>query len=215
MGLREEKKEQLRRDILDAAVALFRERGYDATRVQDIIERVRVSEGTFFNYFPTKDSLLDAFALDRVERYRDLLRQTIDAVDRSVPERIRDLLRVMAAGFEGDREFMAVVARRSQLFFGAEGAILEQELLTYDLLTRLFQEGQDRHELRANLEPLQLAEVFTGIYSMTLLNWVVGWREDPGPLEPRLMRAADVFLDGCRLGAATGSVDGRAPEATE
>ncbi len=43
MGLREEKKVEQRRAILDAAVALFRKRGYEQTRVQDIITRLRIS----------------------------------------------------------------------------------------------------------------------------------------------------------------------------
>lgn len=66
MGLREEKKERTRREILDTAIGLFRERGYDNTRIQDIIERIPISEATFFNYFPAKDTRLEAFVLDRV-----------------------------------------------------------------------------------------------------------------------------------------------------
>ena len=46
MGLREEKKTAQRRAILDAAVALFRRRGYEQTRVQDIIDRLRISEAS-------------------------------------------------------------------------------------------------------------------------------------------------------------------------
>jgi len=198
MGLREEKKERLRREILDTAIDLFRERGYDATRVQDIIDRVRISEATFFNYYPTKDALLDAFAVDSVEAYRHLLHGALQTHERPVPDRLRDLLRVMALGFSTDREFMAVVATRSKLFFGAEGPILEQELLTYGLLAQLFREGQERSEIRADIHPPQLAELFTGTYMLTILNWVVGWWEDSEPLEARLQRAADVFLDGCR-----------------
>ena len=56
MGLREEKKAEQRRAILDTAAALFRKRGYEETRVRDIVERLRISEVTFFNYFPTKDA---------------------------------------------------------------------------------------------------------------------------------------------------------------
>ena len=41
-----------------AAAALFRKRGYEQTRVRDIIERLRISEVTFFNYFPSKDALI-------------------------------------------------------------------------------------------------------------------------------------------------------------
>ena len=63
MSLREEKKAEQRRAILKTAAALFRKRGYEETRIRDIVERLRISEVTFFNYFPTKDALIMAFAV--------------------------------------------------------------------------------------------------------------------------------------------------------
>ena len=68
MGLREEKKEQQRQAILETAVGLFRERGFEQTRVQDVTDRLRISEATFFNYFPTKQSVLEAAAVDLLDR---------------------------------------------------------------------------------------------------------------------------------------------------
>jgi AcrR family transcriptional regulator len=50
-----ERKQQL----IDAAVELFSERGYHATRVRDICDRAGVAKGLFYWYFPTK---LDLFA---------------------------------------------------------------------------------------------------------------------------------------------------------
>lgn len=49
----EERKQQL----VDAAVALFAERGYGATRIADICERAGVAKGLFYWYFPTKHDL--------------------------------------------------------------------------------------------------------------------------------------------------------------
>jgi len=45
---------QDRSAIQTLALRLFREQGYDATTVQQIIEEADVSESTFFRYFPTK-----------------------------------------------------------------------------------------------------------------------------------------------------------------
>jgi AcrR family transcriptional regulator len=197
-GLRERKKQQTRQQILEVALELFRERGYDDTRVQDIIERTDISEGTFFNYFPTKDALLHDFALVQVDLYRGALRHELDAANVSVPDRVRELMRAAAIAIGQDRDFQAIVYTRSDLF-NASGLLERRTKLMYDDLAELFRIGQERGELRADIEPMQLAEVLTGIYHLTTINWLTGWwpneREE---LEPRLLRAVDLFLAGCR-----------------
>ncbi|MGB2695225.1 MAG: TetR/AcrR family transcriptional regulator [Dehalococcoidia bacterium] len=199
MGLREEKKLRQRETILLAAIELFRDRGYDDTRVQDIIDRVQVSEATFFNYFPTKDALLQEYATGSLQVYATLLRKEIDDQTRSVPDRIRDLLRIMAQGLgKEDRQFMAVVATRSRLFFGGEGAVFEQKVLAQSLLAKLFIEGQARGEIRADLDPRVLAETLTGAYTFTLVNWFIGRWGNPGSLLARMMGVADIMLSGCQ-----------------
>ena len=205
MGLRAEKKLELRRQILDVAIALFRDRGFDETRVQDIIDRVRVSEATFFNYFPTKDAVLQAFAVNLVEGYSSLVETALGDETRSVPDRIRDLFRILAMAFSQDRPFMATVVIRANMFFGAQGVLLEKEMLSYERLAMLFEEGQTRGEIRADLDPMQLAEILTGTYMLIVFNWLIGWWNDEETLGARLAPALEVLLDGC---SRTGGVDG-------
>lgn len=57
-GLRERKKQLARDAIVDAALELFAENGYDATTVPAIAERASVSPATVARYFPSKESLL-------------------------------------------------------------------------------------------------------------------------------------------------------------
>lgn len=57
--------EESRRRILDAAQALFAERGFDATATKTIAERAGVPNGLVFYHFPTKDLLLATLARER------------------------------------------------------------------------------------------------------------------------------------------------------
>jgi MFS transporter, DHA2 family, multidrug resistance protein len=57
-SLRERKKARTRATIQTHALRLFREQGYDATTIEQIIDAAEISETTFFRYFPTKEDVV-------------------------------------------------------------------------------------------------------------------------------------------------------------
>jgi NADH dehydrogenase len=198
MGLREEKKEQQRQAILEMAVGLFRERGFEQTRVQDVTDRLRISEATFFNYFPTKQSVLEAAAVDLLDRTMALLHDDVEDEGRPVSERLEELVRSFATHFAGDREFAGLLALNAQLWL-----LRRQRRETYGLLTRLLDEGQRRGEIREDLPASQLAEMFTAVVLVTISNWLLAPDDDAGSetleedrLDERLLRAWQVLSDG-------------------
>jgi AcrR family transcriptional regulator len=69
------RKQETRAKILEAAVELFGEVGFDATKISDVCERADVARQTFFNHFPAKSDLL-------AELYRaggDFISTTLDS----------------------------------------------------------------------------------------------------------------------------------------
>jgi AcrR family transcriptional regulator len=76
-GLRERKKQQTQRAILDTATRLFAERGFDGVTVAEIARAAELSEMTVFNYFPTKEDLV----FGRMEFFEERLVAAVEQRD--------------------------------------------------------------------------------------------------------------------------------------
>ncbi len=82
-GKREVTKAQNRRAILDAAQEIFTEMGYGAASIRDVVRRSGLAAGTFYNYFPDKESVfravLDEHTTELRRRLRDARAHARDA----------------------------------------------------------------------------------------------------------------------------------------
>ena len=86
LGLRERKKQRTRQALIEAAVRLFEDKGYDHVTVAEIADAAEVSPRTFFLHFQAKEDVLLANADLRV----DLALQAI--AERRAGERLPELL---------------------------------------------------------------------------------------------------------------------------
>src|SRR3954467_7106195 len=71
--------EERPQQIIDAALAVFGERGLAAARLEDIAKRAGVSKGTIYLYFPNKEELFR-------EMVRDIVVGQLEAAERAVNE---------------------------------------------------------------------------------------------------------------------------------
>src|SRR4051812_42686821 len=63
---RERRKEARPGELLDAALDLFVEKGFAATRAEEVAARAGVSKGTLFLYFPSKEELFKAVVRENI-----------------------------------------------------------------------------------------------------------------------------------------------------
>ena len=114
MSLREQKKHQVREQILGACSDLFRARGFDETSIDEIARRAGISRQSFFNYFAGKEVVLAEIGLRWLREQAEIPRQ--GAGLGGVLAGIRRAVRAQARAIEADRDFMTLVFTRAGLF---------------------------------------------------------------------------------------------------
>jgi AcrR family transcriptional regulator len=114
---RDEARALFRNAILDAAEAVFAERGFHGARIQDIAARARIAVGTVYNHFAQKDDVLSALLEERTEGMLAELRATRGDPKEFEP-RLKALIGRMLAYVEQHRAFF-VIANEHGLFSGS------------------------------------------------------------------------------------------------
>ncbi len=195
MGLREEKKQRVRASIMANAVAMFRESGFEAVRVQQIAARADISDATFFNYFPSKEMVLSEWVHGRLDAA--LAGACERAGEGGLRRVLRGAVREFAREVEGDLEFQRMAWGRARLApCRVGGSLPSGRRQSHDALCALLECAVERGELRRDLPVEQLAELLRSALQGSVAPWLTTPAAEPEPLELRLQRGLDLLLDG-------------------
>jgi AcrR family transcriptional regulator len=105
------RKEARPQEILEAALAVFAEKGFAATRMEDIAARAGVTKGTIYLYFPSKEDV-----------FKSLVRQTFGGTLNRVVE--------AAAAYQGSaRELLALVLRTIGTFLRTSDRVVLPKII--------------------------------------------------------------------------------------
>jgi AcrR family transcriptional regulator len=184
---------ELRERIFRAALEQFALKGFLETTVGDITDAADVGKGTFFNYFPSKDHILLAFGelqLTKLEMAMDEARRT----NMPLPE---FLLSLGARMTEEPIRHPAIVRAFLQAYLSStpvRSAMLDLQRRVLALHSQMIELGQQRGEIRDDLPPAEIAQVFRQTIFGTLL-WTL---YEDGSLQERIETAFGVLWSGLR-----------------
>lgn len=119
--IRQARSEETRRRIIAAAVELFNERGYAATGLADIVERVGMTKGALYYHFNSKEALAAAIAVEGSAR----LTGTFEVISQAAPPALEGIIHGTFLVVDQLRtdEFARVGVRLMRMFAGfGEGA---------------------------------------------------------------------------------------------
>lgn len=168
---REEKKLRTRQEVLRAALAVFREHGFDAASTADIARRAGVSHGAVFTVAPTKEKLAAAAFEDEVRSVGELAFARAFAGKGDLVNRMAELFTTLHDFYEENHQVARVLLREMMLPDPArEGGTDNRLLADYSAgLRMLLQTAVQRRETPegADIEGLTLA--LLGVYLVFLL----------------------------------------------
>lgn len=143
----------IRQEIMDAAKALFLEKGYKETKVMDIAEALKISPSTIYKYFSGKKELFDALDIEKAA----LLSPKHDAKRQEIIDTA--LLLFGAKGFEATS--MNMIAKKLGL---SKAAIYQYFENKDDLFAAVMQETPFYHNFISIKPDLKTDDVYSAIY---------------------------------------------------
>jgi AcrR family transcriptional regulator len=103
------KSDATRGKILDAALQLFRDQGFEATTMREIAESAGVATGAAYYYFDSKDAIVLAF-YDQAQQEMAVRMEDVLAGGKDLTERLRGILWVKLEYFEPSRRFLGALS---------------------------------------------------------------------------------------------------------
>jgi AcrR family transcriptional regulator len=192
LSRRERRKLETRQGLLEAALALFREKGYNEATVEEITERADVAKGTFFNYFPSKEALLGELAVWRIEQLRAVL-DVSQGAPTSPVARIKLLMRLLCEQHIEDIR-LAQQAFASRLYNPAPPPMRAKHRL-FGFFAELAGEAQACGEIRSDVD----VELVSDLLRLAYFRQMVAGSNASGNASPAIDhfdQTIDLLMDG-------------------
>jgi TetR/AcrR family transcriptional regulator, fatty acid metabolism regulator protein len=162
-----------RRQILDAAIRVFANRGFHACRVSDVADEAGVAYGLVYHYFGSKEEILNTLFSERWQ----IMLDAIDEIDRQQEIPARDKLYLVASfivdSYRHDPDLMKVIiveVTRAANSFGRDHLPKIRE--AYEMIGKIVEKAQTQGTFKADISSDFAAMMFYGAIEQLLSGWI-------------------------------------------
>ena len=143
-----------KQEILDTALKLFGENGYEKTSIADIAKAIGVAQGLCYRYFPSKEALFDC----AIAQYADVLVEQFADAEKDDRKTLRQIIEEMPTTMEKqDTKYYSVFHGTENRKFHDQLALKVCEKLV-PLVEKLLQRAKQKGEIQ--FDDLQAAAMF-------------------------------------------------------
>lgn len=201
MSLRERQKARRSREIINAAAVLFGKHGYSNTTIEDIAEHAFVAPGTVYNYFGSKDGVLQGIVELHIAERRAERKRFFEAPPAAFDDALEGYISLLI-----DRAFVLVnreIWRQvlaSSITSGANRTDLHEDVTgtLVDQFERLFSIFKDRGDLVPEVDLRDLSEAAMGIADFHFYRYVCHDTISLDDTKARIITQIHLLLNGVR-----------------
>jgi AcrR family transcriptional regulator len=169
-GRRQRRAAETRLRIFRSAIQLFAERGFSNVTVGEITEAADVGKGTFFNYFESKDHVLEVMAEIQLGKIHDAAR--IAASGKQSMRAVLHRLALRLAEEPGRSPQLARAVVSSFLASDVVRSLIEMQMIDgRRIIAEIVAQGQKNGEIRPRLKRDAVALQFQQAVMGTILLW--------------------------------------------
>ena len=159
--------------ITEAATKVFAEQGFDKARMDDIASEAKLSKGTLYLYFKSKDAIITHLLDKLFEReFADLNKLAI--TDAPASEKLKNFANALIADIQNWSRLIPIMYEFLGRLFRQN--VVQQAFKKYmrtylDMITPIIQQGIDEGEFHAK-DAESVAITFGALFEGTILLWV-------------------------------------------
>jgi AcrR family transcriptional regulator len=193
MSVREYQKKRRRERIFQAAMALFRQRGFQETTASDIAKAAHVSRGTFFNYFPYKEAVLLEYGALLLARLKEEVKRRL-AQGEDPLAILRFLFQEVARYTEAEKDLVLPLLYELLNPDPIRARAAFEALPLGDLIAEVLRPLREVGAVRKDLSLERMGRTLADLYFLTALRWAAYTPERD--LKEELQKTLDLALLG-------------------
>lgn len=178
----------MKKKITKESIALFEKKGFSQTSIQDIVNVLGVTKGTFYYYFSSKEQLLmdihDEYITDLLERQKVIL----ENVTLSNKEKINEIIALLVNDIKDKGRSGRVFFREVRHLINENLDTIKEKRELFRLnIQHIFEAGVKNGEFRSDLNVEMVA---FGVLGLT--NYSYNWFNPNGEITPEEL--IDIFV---------------------
>ena len=188
-----------RQDILDAALLVFSQKGYHATRLADIADEANVTRGAIYHHFGNKPKLYQALISEAANLGGNVIQDAIANAGSFVET--CELILINSLSFLQQNEQMRQITELTLFKTGVDPELVEMEQLRQEQaiqmvagIAQFMEQGIANGDLRADLNPTDVARSFIAFQNGIIHLWLSNPRAFS--IQEDAPKFADIFMNG-------------------